>query len=208
MTPNEKRNLRVEYVSWPKMAAMGRALALRIRDTGFRPEVIVAIARGGYVPARILCDYLGVSELASLRIVHYQAGASKEKRARLVAPLNLPVAGKKVLLVDDLIDTGETFQVALAHLLELGVAELRSAVMLAKPGAGAEADFVARRLKIWRWVVFPWAAVEDLGTFARERRMPQEQVALQRRFLADYGLRLSAQVAADLVQFIRLKQPT
>jgi hypoxanthine phosphoribosyltransferase len=187
-----------EYVSWPKMVALGRKLALRIRDSGFRPEVVVAIARGGYVPARILCDYLGVSELASLRIVHYQAGANKEKRARLLAPLNLPVAGKRVLLVDDLIDTGETFQVALAHLLDLGATELRSAVMLAKPGAGAEADFVARRLKVWRWVVFPWAAVEDLGAFARERRMPREAAALQRRFLADYGLKLPAWLARDL----------
>lgn len=198
--PKKSPPFRVEYVSWPKMAAMGRTLAGRIQDSGFRPEVIVAIARGGYVPARILCDYLGVSELASLRIVHYQAGANKEKRARLVAPLNLPVAGKKALLVDDLIDTGETFQVALSHLLSLGVAELRSAVMLAKPGAGAEADFVARRLKAWRWVVFPWAAVEDLGAFARERRMPETRAALQHRFLADYGLRLPAPLAADLVR--------
>lgn len=205
MTPSEQRTLRAEYVSWATMAAMGRHLADRILASGFRPEVIVAIARGGYVPARILCDYLGVSELASLRIVHYRAGANKEKRARLVAPLNLPVAGKKVLLVDDLIDTGETFQVALAQLLALGVAELHSAVMLAKPGAGAEADFVARRLKVWRWVVFPWAAVEDLGAFARERRMPQTPAALQRRFLTDYGLRLPARVAVDLVQSIRLK---
>lgn len=191
---------RAEYVSWPKMVTMGRTLAGRISESGFRPEVIVAIARGGYVPARILCDYLGVSELASLRIVHYQAGASKEKRARLVAPLNLPVTGKRVLLVDDLIDTGETFQVALAHLLDLGVAELRSAVMLAKPGAGAEADFVARRLKVWRWMVFPWAAVEDLGAFAREQRMSQTPAALQRRFLAEYGLKLPGWLATDLVQ--------
>jgi hypoxanthine phosphoribosyltransferase len=198
--PKKSPPFRAEYVSWSKMAAMGRTLAGRIQDSGFRPEVIVAIARGGYVPARILCDYLGVSELASLRIVHYQAGANKEKRARLVAPLNLPVAGKKVLLVDDLIDTGETFQVALAHLLSLGVAELRSAVMLAKPGAGAEADFVARRLKVWRWVVFPWAAVEDFGAFARTRRMPRTPATLQRRFLIDYGLRLPAQLAADLVR--------
>jgi len=107
--PRHVQSFRAEYVSWPKMAAMGRTLAGRILASGFRPEVIVAIARGGYVPARILCDYLEVSELAGLRIVHYRAGANKEKRARLVAPLNLPVAGKRVLLVDDLIDTGETF---------------------------------------------------------------------------------------------------
>ena len=198
--PQNVMPFRAEYVSWPKMAAMGRTLAGRIIDSGFRPEVIVAIARGGYVPARILCDYLGVNELASLRIVHYRAGASKEKRARLVAPLNLPVAGKRVLLVDDLIDTGETFQVALAHLLALGVAELRSAVMLAKPGAGAEADFVARRLKAWRWVVFPWAAVEDVGAFARKRRMPRQPASLQRRLLADYGLTIPLRLAQDIVR--------
>ncbi|MEW6594134.1 MAG: phosphoribosyltransferase [Thermodesulfobacteriota bacterium] len=198
--PHEASPFRAEYVSWPRMAAMGRTLAGRILESGFRPEVIVAIARGGYVPARILCDYLGVSELASLRIVHYRAGASKEKRARLVGPLNLPVAGKRVLLVDDLIDTGETFQVALAHLLSLRVAELRSAVMLAKPGAGAEADFVARRLRLWRWVVFPWAAVEDLGAFARQRRMPEDAAGLRRRFRAEYGLELPRWLAADLAR--------
>lgn len=196
--PRNAPPFRAEYVSWPNMATMTRRLAMRILDSGFRPECIVAIARGGYVPARILCDYLGVGELASLRIVHYRAGATKEKRARLVAPLNLPVAGKKVLLVDDLIDTGETFQVALAHLLARGAGELRSAVMLVKPGAGAEADFVARRLRAWRWVVFPWAAMEDLGAFVTERRIPRSPIAMQRRLLAEYGLRIPTRLAEDI----------
>lgn len=81
------RNIPVELVSWERIEALARTLAFRIRDDGFQPDMIVAIARGGYVPARILCDYLGVMNLAGFRVEHYR-GAHKEPLARVQYPLS------------------------------------------------------------------------------------------------------------------------
>lgn len=206
MTKRADRPFRAEYVSWLRMAAMASRLALIINKGDFRPELIVAIARGGFVPARILCDQLGISELASLRIVHYRAGGAKEKQARLVAPLNVPVAGKKVLLVDDLIDSGDTLKVALTHLRSLRPLDVKTAVMLVKPAAAVQPDFVAHRFRVWRWMVFPWAAVEDIGAFAGQLRpQPGSARQLQLALKQQLGLEIPRPLARDILQSILKK---
>jgi hypoxanthine phosphoribosyltransferase len=98
-----------------------------VRGAGFQPEVIVAIGRGGYMPARIVSDYLAVH---------------KERFARIRYPLTAETAGKRVLLVDDVSDSGDTFEVAIAHLRERGApAELRTAVLHQKTVSRFTPDF-------------------------------------------------------------------
>ena len=106
-----------ELVSWEIFYDMARQLAQMIRDDNYRPDIIIAIARGGYTPARILSDYLGVMDMTSFKVKHY---ASKEKSpiARIEHPLAADVSGQKILLVDDVSDTGDTFEVATQHINE------------------------------------------------------------------------------------------
>ena len=89
----------------------------------------MAIGRGGYLPARIVSDYLDVYDLASIRIEHYR-GVRRERAARVRYPLTADVAGKRVLLIDDVSDSGDTFAVAIRHLQAHGEpAALRTAVL-------------------------------------------------------------------------------
>ena len=97
---------RCELVSWNRVYQLSRLLAAGIREQGFAPDLVVAIARGGYVPARILCDQLHITQLSSIQVTHYQAGASKRKCARLIAPFNRDIRNRRVLIVDDVNDTG------------------------------------------------------------------------------------------------------
>lgn len=92
---------RCERVSWAAVQRLARKLAADIRADRFNPQAIVAIGRGGYVPARLLCDHLDLSDLRSIRIAHYTAGAEKQRRARLVDGLCRDLGGRRVLLVDD-----------------------------------------------------------------------------------------------------------
>ena len=62
------KKMPVKVVSWSEVVEWCRALAQKIRLSKFKPDVIVAIARGGFVPARLLCDYLDVIDLLSIKL--------------------------------------------------------------------------------------------------------------------------------------------
>lgn len=198
-----------EVVSWQRMYSLCRKLAHSILDSGFRPEVIVAVARGGFVPARILCDCLEVHELAGIRVVHYGAGGEKKKQARLAAPLNTGIRGRKVLLVDDLVDTGETLKVASAYLETQGPADLRTAVMQIKITTEIKPEFSARTIRKWRWVIYPWAVMEDVGAFlSRMENPPQDLDEASRRLRREYGISLPGSLLQEVFRFRRLDAET
>lgn len=185
--------IRCQAISWPQCQRLLREVAFKIRESGFQPDVVVAIARGGFVPARLLCDTLGVMELASFRIEHYR-GQQVEAQARIRHSLNVPVQDKRVLVVDDLSDTGETFAVAVDYLKSLGAAEVRTAALHHKQQSTFEPDFYARRIKQWRWLAYPWARIEDLGELIRGLDQPRGSTAqVARKLLARHGLRVPLQ---------------
>ena len=99
-------------ITWDYVVSLCKELARKIREEGFKPDVIVAIARGGYVPARLLCDYLGVTDLLSIKVEHWLETGKAEKEAKITYPYNYDLSGKKVLVVDDICDTGDSFIIA------------------------------------------------------------------------------------------------
>jgi Predicted phosphoribosyltransferases len=99
--------VRVKLVSWEEIVDWNMRLAKLIEDSGWLPDVIVAIARGGYVPARLLCDFLDVTDLISVQSQHWVEAAIVAERAILRYPYKLDMSDKKVLIVDDIVDTGK-----------------------------------------------------------------------------------------------------
>ena len=108
-----------ELVDWPRVVELSRNLAQKIRAANVNIEMIVAIGRGGYMPARLLSDLLGVFNLTGFKIEHYK-GAHKSRLAQVRYPLAAPVEKQSILLVDDVSDSGDTFKVALEHIQSLG----------------------------------------------------------------------------------------
>ncbi|MDI6888036.1 MAG: phosphoribosyltransferase family protein, partial [Candidatus Thermoplasmatota archaeon] len=101
------KKLNCELITWRKSYELATKLARKIKLSSYIPEIVIAIGRGGFVPARIVSDFLNITELTSIRIEHWLA-AKLKKEARLQAPLAVNAGGKKVLVVDDITDTGET----------------------------------------------------------------------------------------------------
>ncbi len=155
-------NIPCKIVGWKEIDELVSRLVRQMREAAFSPDLIVAIARGGFVPARLLADRLDVFDMDSMKIEHYR-GVRKGPRARLRYPLAAEVAGRRVLVVDDVSDSGETFELALAHIRERGTpAALRTAAMHHKESSSYRPDFHAGRLQSWSWLVYPWAMSEDL----------------------------------------------
>ncbi len=195
-----RESIRFEYINWSEFYRLSVKIFESISASGYRPDTIVAIARGGYAPARILADYFGVMDLISLKIEHYH-GPDKMPRAVVPYPLVRDISGRTVLLVDDVSDSGETFRVALDHLAGCGVpASLRTAVLHYKTTAALAPAYYAKRIIKWRWVTYPWAVVEDLSVVAsRIRPAPKDVSELKRKLKECAGIvlpeRLFSQVA-------------
>lgn len=189
-----------EFVNWEQFYQLARRLARLVREDGFEPEIIVAISRGGLMPARILSDHLNLFDLATLKVEHYHA-LYKQKVAKIRYPLTAEVAGRRVLLVDDVSDTGDSLQVATAHLLERGEpADLRSAVLHHKRVSSFLPDYFAEELTEWRWLIYPWAVMEDLSSFlAKMEPRPVSSEAFAQYLRQQHALVVPEQILRDVL---------
>ncbi|HZN76815.1 MAG TPA: phosphoribosyltransferase [Micromonosporaceae bacterium] len=146
-----------EELSWQEFGAAGRALAVQVRDSGFEPDLIVSIARGGLFVAGALGYALDVKNLYVMNVEFY-TGVDE----RLEMPVMLPpvpnavdLAGAKVLIADDVADTGATLQLVRDFCAE-HVAEVRCAVVYEKPQSIVRCEYVWRRTDLW--IEFPWSS--------------------------------------------------
>lgn len=193
------RQMRCELPTWDDVYDLARGLAYRVADDRFRPDLLVAIGRGGYTPGRLLADFLHRKALTAFRIEHYTAGAEKQAQARVVGSLDEDLSGLRVLVVDDVNDSGETLETAVGFVRERGAAAVKTAVLQQKTTTGFAADYAAQRVEEWRWIIYPWAVIEDATAFLRRMDPRPEGVAeAARRLEEDYGLRVPERTVEDV----------
>ena len=199
---NPAHFLKVELVSSAMVTRLCRKLAHKIQDSGFNPDIVICIARGGYIPARLICDYLNIYNLYSINIRHY-TGSDKSETARLLTPLSIDIQGMKVLLVDDIDDTGDTLQLAQDYLNGLNPKEIKVAVLHHKVISSLVPDYFAQKIIRWRWITYPWAIVEDVLGFVKKMQ-PQPSTIEQaiERTAQDYGIKISKQVMEDVFRLL------
>jgi len=152
--------------------------AKKIQVSGYHPEVVVGVARGGLVPARILADLLETQELDFLQIEFYQDISQTKQRPTLTKALRVPATGKRILIVDDVADTGESLKLANTHLQNLGASKIKNATLYQKPKSVITPDFFEKRTV--NWVVFPWDTKETLRKIMQRhlgKRMLNQEVA-------------------------------
>lgn len=160
-----KGSFRCEIVSWMRVVKDAKTLSRIIKNSGYDPHMVVAIGRGGFVPARILCDYLLIKDLTTIKVEHWGIAATPMGEAVIKFPLCADIRRKKVLLVDDITDTGETLRVSLEYLKGFEPKEVRTAALIHKITSNLVPDYFVKRIVRWRWVIFPWALWEDLVGF-------------------------------------------
>ncbi|QYZ78892.1 phosphoribosyltransferase [Methanofollis formosanus] len=194
-----------DLVGWDRSVVLSRALAAKVKAAGYRPDLVIAIGRGGYVPARIVCDRLLIDTLTSIKIEHWGVAARKKKEAVVRYPLATDVGDLSVLIVDDITDTGETLQRAVWYVEEFGPREVRTGVLQHKHTSSFDPDYYAEYLAGWRWVVYPWALHEDLTGFTEKVLLEEPlttteiRAALANRYEIRAGEDEVAEALADLL---------
>lgn len=186
--------MRCELVSWSVVQRLCQQLAMLIKTSHYQPDIIIAIGRGGYVPARLLCDYLDIMALTSIKIEHYLSGSEKQKQAVIRYPLHADIKDQRVLLVDDVNDSGDTLEIAIQHLQSFQPGEIRTAVIHHKTTTRFPVNYYACKIIKWRWLIYPWAVCEDIAGFMqRMSPAPETLNEAQQRLAAEYGINISRQ---------------
>lgn len=194
--------MRCELISWTEVHRLCRRLASLVKAAGYRPDIVIAIGRGGLVPARLVCDCLDIMALTSIKIEHYRAGSSRQAQAVIRYPLCTDIRDLRVLLVDDVNDSGDTLQTARSHLDDFHPREIRTAVMHHKTTTRIDVDFYARKIIKWRWLVYPWAMQEDISAFLDRLTPPPSSLEDAQQQLADqFGIRLPRQLLQVVYEF-------
>lgn len=189
-----------EILTWNKICKQTKSLAEIIQKDGFRPDIMIAIARGGWVPARLLCDYLDFTNLASIRIEHYTAGATRQRVARLSIPLSIDIFRQNVLLVDDVSDSGDTLDLAVTHLYDLNPREVRTAVLHHKTISSFMPYYYAQKIIKWRWLIYPWAVYEDItGFLERMTPRPLTDSEAATRLALEFNIKPSHKLVHDIM---------
>ena len=149
-----------EIPSWEQIYEELLRLANRIRENNFKADVIVSVSRGGWPPARIMSDLLENPELANVKAEFY-LGVTKTKGDPVITqPVSTSVKGKKVLIVDEVADTGKSLRLVKSHLEEHGATEVKIMTIYYKPWSIVVPDWYAKKTS--RWIVFPWERKETV----------------------------------------------
>lgn len=157
------RKARLRSITWQTVGAAFDILRNQIETSGFRPDAIAGICRGGLPLLTYLSNVWATGHVACMRITRNLQTAAYSERAppRLdwIVP-NAAFERKSVLLVDDIAGDGGTLTLARQVLFERGAREVRSAVLVKNRHCRVEPEYYV--FSVDDWVVFPWEPLPAL----------------------------------------------
>lgn len=162
-------DIEVMYLPWSKAIEHCYKLASILLDAGENPDTIIAISRGGLVPARVVSDILGVDDLVVLRSRFWGIGSKVLKEPEVRVHEKLDLGGKQVLVVDKVVDTGATMSKIVRIIKSLGVKSVKTAVLHYKSTSAYKPDYYVEKLEKWVWIFYPWSFSETLFGLAKLR---------------------------------------
>ena len=205
---------KANLVSWNDIEEWCKKLRDKIIDS-YKPDIIVALSRGGLVPGRILSDMLWIKDIVALKTEHWGVTATRDGKATLKDPGSLNLSGKNVLIVDDITDTGQSMKLAYDFVSKQKPESLKTAVMLHINRSSFKPDYYASEIdqKDWTWFIFPWNVYEDMGNLVLKVLTQEMETALIEKKLEDnFGLVLESghldNILNDLVTAKRIEKPS
>jgi len=150
-----------EILSWAEFGDASRELATDVHESGFVPDVVVAIARGGLLLAGAIAYALDVKSCGALNAEFYTGVDARLDEPIILAPFldEVSLRGKRVLLADDVSDSGRTLEMVL-NLITLAGAEVKTVCLYSKSHTVLAPDYVWRHTD--RWIAFPWSSLPSV----------------------------------------------
>jgi hypothetical protein len=179
-------DLEFEIPTWEQIYELLLNLANRVRGGGFKPNIIVGVSRGGWPPARVMSDLLENPKLANVTAEFYVGVAETKGKPVVTQPVSVPVRNEKVLVVDDVADTGESLRLVRAHLGEQGASEVKIATIYYKPWSVVIPDYYEKETR--SWIIFPWERKETVRKVVEKYKREGKSVNEAKQKLVNSGL--------------------
>ncbi len=150
-----------ELMTWDDLGVGARMLAEAVAADGYRPDVILGIARGGLLVAGAVAYALGVKNTFTMNVEFYTGIDERLEMPMILPPVPelVDFESTRVLVADDVADTGETLKLVKQFCADK-VGEVRCAVLYEKPRSAVRCEYVWRRTD--QWITFPWSAEEPV----------------------------------------------
>lgn len=193
-----KNDFKAELLSQLDVYNAAYKLAEEIMNSSLDFDAIVAIARGGFPPARFLCDFLNIEKLYSIQIKHYAKGAEQQKKVSVLNKSLGDIKDMKILLVDDVNDSGKSLIKAKEQLKDASL--LKTAVLHEKETTEFKVDFVADYIHEWKWLIYPWAAAEDVLEFLHKgNKLDSELYEAKEYLMNEYDLQVEELILRNIM---------
>ena len=152
----------MEYLKldWNQITEQCRRLAKKL---DYKPDLLVGVSRGGLPVVRIFSDLLDIEDVDVLRVRYYSGIGERGKEPLIKIGLSRDVSNKKVLVVDDVADTGESLKEVKRYILEKGAREVRILTLMKKPWSAVMPEYYDSETE--RWIIFPWEIRETILKF-------------------------------------------
>ena len=178
--------LTFETVEWDHVYSLLLEIADRIKERDFKADVIVGISRGGLLPARILSDLLDNPHLANIKVEFYVDIDQTKEVPGITQPVSVSVKDKRVLIVDDITDSGQSFRLVWETLAQ-EAAEVKTVTLYHKPWSCFTPDIYARETEAW--VIFPWEFRETTKKLGKRLLEEGKSMIEVEATLVDIGLK-------------------
>jgi hypoxanthine phosphoribosyltransferase len=165
-------------MTWDLFGSATRELAVQVAESGYQPDILLGIARGGLIPAGSLAYALDCKNLFTISVEFY-TGVDQRLDVPVVLPPFLDASDlddARVLIVDDVADTGKTLE--LVHNFCAGhVADARTAVLYQKPRSIIQSNYAWRHTD--QWINFPWSSEPPVTGSAGTESYDEDLVAAE-----------------------------
>lgn len=202
-----------KMVSWKEIEFWSKDIARKVMESGYEPEIVIGLARGGLVPARLISDYLNIKDLYAVKTEHWGITATPDGKAKLAQGLQVNIEGKKVLVVDDITDTGQSLKLALEHVINHTPSEAKTATLLHITHSKYVPNYYSEEVPEdnWTWFIFPWNVYEDMRnliqkTLYRRKSVKEVKESMKEQFEIVVNMRLIGEVLRDLQKREKVKK--
>lgn len=161
-----EEDIKFSSVTWQELHELTFIVAKQVIESEVEIDRVVTLAKGGWTMTRALVDFLFIQNVASIGVRFYTGINERLDKPIVYQDLPISIQGEKVLLFDDIADTGASLIFAKEYLESRGVESILTATTLYKPHSQLKPDFYGAETDTW--VIFPYDVAEYIQRFANK----------------------------------------